>query len=294
MRWTARSGKHKAEADKPHQVEQKSLPLLILSHSPSRAHRPHERCFFPCFGVSSEETGDKRPGGNNADSTPVHHCTLARPLDRRSPCAGKTSIADRLAQSHGLHVYHFDRTEREHIARRIAEGDSALAAFLSQSMDQRWLMRKTSVMAQSVIGFWTERFRQVLEDLLVQPKDPGIIAEGPGLFPECVFPCLSDLQQAIWLVPTDAFCTTVRQYRHSAGIDGFHQTSDPERALRQLIERDGLLARYVKQRAEALYLPLYEVDGSHSLDEMTRLVEQHFAPLLPPSKKQEGEGKNDL
>jgi hypothetical protein len=211
-----------------------------------------------------------------------------------SPCAGKTSIADWLAQTFGLHVYHFDRTEREYIARRIAAGDAALAAFLSQSMDQRWLMREPSVMAQSVIGFWTERFRQVLEDLLAQPKDPGIIAEGPGLFPECVFPCLSDLHQAIWLVPTDAFCTAVRQHRHVAGIDGFQQTSDPERALHQLIERDCLLARYVKQRAEALHLPLYEVDGSHSLDEMTRLVEQHFAPLLPPSKKQEGEGKIDL
>lgn len=50
----------------------------------------------------------------------------------------------------------------EHIARRIAEGDQALAAFLKLSMDQRWLERALQVMAQSVIGFWTERFRQVI------------------------------------------------------------------------------------------------------------------------------------
>jgi hypothetical protein len=211
-----------------------------------------------------------------------------------SPCAGKTSISDRLAQTYQLQVYHFDRTEREHIARRIAQGDARLTAFLSQSMDERWLKRSPEVMAQSVISFWTERFHQVLEDLLALPQAPGIIAEGPGLFPECVFPCLSHPHQAIWLVPTDAFCTAIRQHRHAAGIDGFQQTSDPERAVRQLIERDHLLARYVKQQTEALHLPLYEVDGNRSLDEMTRLVEQHFAPLLPPSKKRAGEGKNDL
>ncbi len=79
-----------------------------------------------------------------------------------SPCAGKTSIADHLARTHDLQVYHFDRTEIEHIARRIAEGDQALAAFLMLSMDQRWLVRAPQVMAQSVIGFWTERFRQVI------------------------------------------------------------------------------------------------------------------------------------
>src|SRR6266566_813150 len=210
-----------------------------------------------------------------------------------SPCAGKTSISDRLAQTYQLQVYHFDRTEREHIARRIAQGDARLTAFLSQSMDERWLKRSPEVMAQSVISFWTERFHQVLEDLLALPQAPGIITEGPGLFPECVFPCLSHPHQAIWLVPTDAFCTAIRQHRHAAGIDGFQQTSDPERALRQLIERDHLLARYVKQQTEALHLPLYEVDGNRSLDEMMRLVEQHFAPLLPPSKKRAGEGKND-
>jgi hypothetical protein len=202
-----------------------------------------------------------------------------------SPCAGKTSIADRLAQTYDLQVYHFDRTEMEHIARRIAQGDSALAAFLSRSMDERWLMRSPEVMAQSVIGFWTERFRQVMEDLLALPRNAGMIAEGPGLLPECVFPCLSHRHQAIWLVPTDAFCAAVRQHRHAAGRDGFQQTGDPERAVRQLILRDALLARYVKQRAEALHLPLCEVDGGRSLDEMTRLVEQHFAPLLPSSKK---------
>ncbi len=202
-----------------------------------------------------------------------------------SPCAGKTSISDRLAQTYHLQVYHFDRTEREHIARRIAQGDARLTAFLSQSMDERWLMRSPEVMAQSVISFWTQRFHQVLEDLLTLPQDTGIITEGPGLFPECVFPCLFDPHQAIWLVPTEAFCTAIRQHRHAAGIDGFQQTSDPERALRQLIERDHLLARYVKQQTEALHLPLYEVDGNRSLDEMTTLVEQHFAPLLPPQQE---------
>jgi hypothetical protein len=36
----------------------------------------------------------------------------------------------------------------------------------------------------------------------------------------------------------------------------------------------------VKQQAEDLQLPHYEVDGNRSPDEMTELVELHFDPYL--------------
>jgi hypothetical protein len=50
--------------------------------------------------------------------------------------------------------------------------------------------------------------------------------------------------------------------------------------MRNLIERDCRLARYVRQQAEQRQLPVYEVDGSRSLDEMVALVERHFEPYI--------------
>jgi hypothetical protein len=87
-------------------------------------------------------------------------------------------------------------------------------------------------MARNVICSWTERFALVLEDLRALPREPPIVAEGAGLFPALVAPLVARPQQAIWLVPTAAFCATMRRRRRSAMPA---QTSDPERAWCNLI-----------------------------------------------------------
>ncbi len=197
-----------------------------------------------------------------------------------SPCAGKTSIADALARTHAIPVYHFDPMERNHIARRLARGNATrLVEFLNMSMDQRWLELPVAIMVQDAIESWTARFPLVVEDILAMPNASLIVAEGL-FFPELLAPRLSSLHQAIWLVPTDAFCETIRRQRYAAGRSAANQTSNPEQALRKLIERDQQLARSMKQQAEAYHLPVYEVDGSRSLDAMTALVEQHVEPYI--------------
>lgn len=57
------------------------------------------------------------------------------------------------------------------------------------------------------------------------------------------------------------------------------ETSNPERATRNLFTRDMLLARQVKAQAQARDLTVYEVDGSRSAEEMATLIEQHFEPF---------------
>ncbi|HEY3110929.1 MAG TPA: NUDIX domain-containing protein [Chloroflexota bacterium] len=47
------------------------------------------------------------------------------------------------------------------------------------------------------------------------PREPAIVAEGPGLFPECVAPVIADRRRAIWLLPTDEF--KLASARRSAG-----------------------------------------------------------------------------
>jgi adenylate kinase family enzyme len=202
-----------------------------------------------------------------------------------SPCAGKSTIGHTIARTHVFLGYHLDPMARNHLARRLAAGDEALEAFLKMSMDQRWLERSVEALVQEVLESWTRECQLAVEDLLAMPNEWFIIAEG-NFFPECVAPYISSLHQAIWLVPTGTFCGQIRQMRDAeqARRRERHrvadESSDPGRRLRNLIGRDCQLARYVKQQAEKLHLPVYEVDGGLSLDEVTALVEKHFEPYL--------------
>jgi hypothetical protein len=52
--------------------------------------------------------------------------------------AGKTSVARELALQHRLPVYHYDAHDaRQHL--RLAEQSSEYAAFLTQTLEERWV-----------------------------------------------------------------------------------------------------------------------------------------------------------
>lgn len=201
--------------------------------------------------------------------------------------AGKTSIARAIASRYGLQVYHYDRNESSHIERLINAGSIYFQKLVTKTaagywelgdVDEYWVLRSPEVMAQETIVSWKERFPLVVEDLQAMPKEPLIIAEGPGLFPECVYRVLRSPPQAIWLVPTETFKRALVKQRGKPGVRA--QTSDPERATENLIGRDMLMARLVREEAQERGLRLCEVNGSQTLEEMVAVVEHHFAPFL--------------
>lgn len=192
------------------------------------------------------------------------------------PDCGKTTIADRLAERYGLQVYHFDRHEPAHFGRADPARHPALTAAHPDRMspEERWLGSPPEAMARDTLACWTERFGMAVDDLRAMPVVPPIVAEGPGLFPDCVLPYLADRRRAIWLVPAEGFKRASVVRRGKPGSR--HQTSDPERAQRNLLARDLIMGAYVRERAAALDLTLVEVDGSRDLDGMTALVARHF------------------
>jgi hypothetical protein len=113
-----------------------------------------------------------------------------------------------------------------------------------------------------------------VEDLLVLPTDPPVLVEGPGLFPECVAPLLTDRRRAIWLLPTEGFKRASPARRDKPSIR--HETSDPERATTNWLARDLLLGEHIRREAERRGLPLLEVDGTRSVEETADLLQAHF------------------
>jgi hypothetical protein len=172
-----------------------------------------------------------------------------------------------------LHYYHYDRHEREHIARRDPVRHPELDAYEALSIDDRWVACPVGEMVRATVTAWRERFAMVLDDLRALPADRAILAEGPGLLPESVAPFLLSPRRAIWLVPTEGFKRATQPTRGGAPAD---QTSDPPRACENLIALDLQLARDVQAHAAALGLTVIVVDGALSIEDLGRMSAAHF------------------
>ncbi len=189
--------------------------------------------------------------------------------------AGKSTIARRFAAQHGLHVYDTDAVMPDHACRSTPEEAPYLTRFSTMDMDERWLNRSPERMLETFHWFQGEGFRLIVEDLLGLPPDTGVIAEGFRLLPHLVKPLLSSPDHAVWLLPTPEFRRTAFAGRGLASdIPG--KTSDPERALHNLLERDRLFTDRLAEELKRLELPAIAVDPLISEDELEAVVTQAF------------------
>jgi len=192
-------------------------------------------------------------------------------------CAGKSTIARRIAAQHGLRVYATDDVMADH-ARRSSRDDSPLLhTFMAMDMDERWVNRTPKTMLETFHWFRGEGFELIIEDLLRLPRDRGVIVEGFRLLPHLVKPLLSVPSRAVWLLPTPDFRQAVVESRGGSSWSFVVRTSDPERALRNLLERDRMFTDILRDETARLNLPAIEVDTSTTGDDLTQRVTDLFA-----------------
>lgn len=201
--------------------------------------------------------------------------------------AGKTSVAQLLAVRHPLLLYAYDYHDaRGHATRSLAEPERfpvryAFLTALDRDPNEVWVTPVPGAMVESALASFRERFVMVLDDLAALPDGPPVLAEGWGLRPELVAPLLDSPRRAVFLVPTEEFrAHQVRALPRAARFSAAG-VSDPERAQRNRLERDRLLARDVVDSARRLGLRVIMVDGSQGVDGLVDLVEEQFRPFLP-------------
>ena len=182
------------------------------------------------------------------------------------PDAGKSTVAEALGRRFGLPVYHQDAHEREHLARAdvaIFPRNAALhwrvETLGDRFVEAQWLGVPVEEMADQAIATWRERFPMLHDDIRALGAGP-VIDEGPGVFPRLIRPRLARGDRGIWLVPTERFKRESHAWRGKSAFAT--RTSDPERARRQHIERDLLIAEAYRQEIEACCVPSIIVDGT--------------------------------
>ena len=188
--------------------------------------------------------------------------------------AGKSTIARRVADRHGLRVYATDDVMPDHDGRFRQQDAPLLSRFKAMDMDERWVNRSPETMLESFHWFQGELFGLIVQDLLRLPAEPGVIAEGFRLLPRLVKP-LAEPAHAVWLLPTPEFRLAAFASRGSLWqIAG--RTSDPERALRNLLRRDQMFTGLLREETKRLELAAIEIDTTMTEGHLTARVTEIF------------------
>lgn len=200
--------------------------------------------------------------------------------------SGKSTVTRMLAERHRWQIYPCDFHEHNHfIARADPALHPAMYRGLGKTIDDNWVYTTPEAMFRDILTTNDERFPMICEDLQAMPKRPKILVEGPRLFPKLVQPLLSDIHQAIWLLPTEKFALESAAKRDKPQLR--IKSSDPVRFQSNFFGREALLRDYLRQEVISRGLPYVEVDGSDSVDEVARRVEAYFETYLTSGKATE-------
>jgi hypothetical protein len=98
-----------------------------------------------------------------------------------------------------------------------------------------------------------------------------VIAEGFRLLPHLVKPLLGQPAHAVWLLPTPEFRRTAFASRGSLWQIA-SKTKDPQRALRNLLERDRMFTELLAEETKRLHLPAIEIGTTMTEEDLAERV----------------------
>ncbi|MBN1976681.1 MAG: hypothetical protein JW918_04690 [Anaerolineae bacterium] len=193
-----------------------------------------------------------------------------------SPCSGKSSIAEMLAEKYGLRVYRCDDAFWEHAKRVDPVAHPTFHRLTHMAWDEIW-MRPVAVQIADEFACYLEQFGMIVDDLLALPRSTPVIAEGAALLPELVSGLLPDRSRAVWVLPTESF-----QRKHYTPEkrpfvnDILAHCQNPTQAFANWMDRDVGFARRVAGQAQALGLEIVTVDGQRTIEQNAEIVAQYF------------------
>ena len=190
--------------------------------------------------------------------------------------AGKSTIARRIASMKSLRVYSTDDVMADHARRSAPEHCPLLHKFMAMDMDERWVNRSPKTMLDTFHWFRGEGFNLIIEDVLQFPPEPRVIVEGFRLLPRLVEPHISVSNRAVWLLPTPDFRESVFDGRAGSAADFLARTSNPERALGNLLERDRMFTNILCEETTRLGLSAIEVNSTATEDDIAKRVTELF------------------
>jgi len=190
-----------------------------------------------------------------------------------SPCSGKSTVAQALAQRYGLAYYKADDDLDAFIDRGAAKGWPVCRRIRSMTAEETW-MRSPWVQCREELGFYREIAALTAEKLQGLHAE-RVVAEGAAFLPELI-----QLQgilptRYIAITPTRAFQWS--RYSQRPWVPHvLRDCSDPQAAFSNWMERDALFAEEVRRQCGIMGYTALVTDGSVSEEARLREVARHF------------------
>ena len=192
-----------------------------------------------------------------------------------SPCSGKSTVAEALAEKYGLTYFKVDDHLDKYMQMAVKDGKPCCTAIASMTPEQIW-MREPAVQCREELLIYEEIFEYVMADLERIGCTKGVITEGAAYLPVLAKRCGIPAERYISIIPTKVF--QVDHYSQREWVPYvLAECSDKAKAFDNWMERDALFAAAVQQQCgEADYVSLVN-GGEKPVEELMDAVAAHFA-----------------
>lgn len=191
-----------------------------------------------------------------------------------SPCSGKSTVAQALAEKWGLQYFKVDDHLERYMKMAAADGKACCAKVVDYSADQIWL-REPAIQCDEELRIYEEIFEYILADLRNLEDANGIITEGASYLPALIRKAQIPAERYLSITPTKEF--QLFHYRQREWVPYvLADCSDKELAFMNWMDRDALFALEVQRQCRRLGYTSMINDGMQSAEQMTAAVQAHF------------------
>ena len=190
-----------------------------------------------------------------------------------SPCSGKSTVAEILAEKYDLYYFKVDDFLEEYTKRGASKGYEICKKQEVMCPEEIW-MREPQLQCEEELTFYEEVFEFVMSDL-EKINAKGIITEGAAYLPKLMKKLGVSQDRYLSITPTKEF--QVEHYSQREWVPYVLEgCSDKEKAFSNWMERDALFAKEVqRQCVEEEYVSIVN-DGNIGVDEMVGMAVAQF------------------
>lgn len=189
-----------------------------------------------------------------------------------SPCAGKSTVAELLAQKYDLYYFKVDDFLDKYMEQAAVYG-GVCAKLMTLSGDGIW-MRDPVLQCAEEFAYYDEVFPFVQADLRAIASD-AVITEGAAFVPQLMHKIGVPQDRYISITPTPEF--QVEHYRQRPWVPHIlRECREPDEAFARWMRRDMLFAEDVQRQCAQFRYASIVNDGYISIDEMCAAVERQF------------------
>ncbi len=174
--------------------------------------------------------------------------------------AGKSTVANMLAERHGLHVFHTDNTWGERAAMATKEKQPFLYRVRNMTWDEIW-SEPIELEVENYIKQQEEELGLLVKQVENLPYSQ-IVVEGVSVLPRILLDYPHIVTESIWLVASpqviEKYYPGPDQWEDQARYSN-HFTN--EYALGRFLKRDQAFAEYVAEEAGKIKAPLIHVES---------------------------------